>query len=298
MELFDAHSDTASELLEKREGFRRNNLHIDMARLEKYDSYTGFFAAFISPDYYDKPMERAEKIIENFKKEADESCVTICKSYKDWENAKTRVKAFLSLEGGEPIESINDLKRLYKMGIRMIAPTWNFRNKIACGAGEETDTGLTDFGRSVILEMDRMGIILDVSHLSEKSFWQVAECTKGPICASHSNSRAVKNHKRNLTDAQFLKIKETGGVCGINLYPPFLGDSIECVAVHIGHFLSLGGEDNIGLGCDFDGVDMLPEGICGVQDMDKVIKSLPYTTEIKEKIAYKNFIRVIKAHNC
>ena len=298
MQIFDAHCDTASELLNKGQSLDKNGLHIDVARLNRYKSFTQVFAAFIAPEYYGAPMERAEKIICNFLEEAKRNDITVCKSYGDWEQAKTKVKAFISLEGGEPIESISDLKKLYGMGVRLIAPTWNFRNRIACGVGEVEDTGLTSFGREVICEMDRLGIILDVSHLSEKSFWQAVECINRPVLASHSNLRGVKDNKRNLKDSQFLKLKETGGVCGINLYPPFLGDNIADVVSHIDRFLSLGGEDNIGLGCDFDGVDMLPEGVCGVQDLDKIIKSLPYSIEIKEKIAYKNFIRVIKSHNC
>ncbi|MBE7015965.1 MAG: membrane dipeptidase, partial [Ruminococcaceae bacterium] len=103
---------------------------------------------------------------------------------------------------------------------------------------------------------------------------------------------------RNLTDHQFTQIVKTGGVAGINFYPPFLGDSIACVKDHIDRFLSLGGEDSICLGSDFDGVDCLPCGINDVSDMDKVVNSLPYSTEVREKIAFKNILRVIKAHNC
>ena len=142
--------------------------------------------------------------------------------------------------------------------------------------------------------MNKIGMTVDVSHLSEKSFWEVAEISKKPIVATHSNSKPICGHVRNLTDDQFLKIKETGGVVGINFYPLFLGDNIFCIKKHIDRFLELGGEDNIGLGSDFDGVESLPEGINGVQDMKKIIDMLPYSDEIKEKIAYKNFIRVIK----
>ena len=108
----------------------------------------------------------------------------------------------------------------------------------------------------------------------------------------------MHDHIRNLTDEQFVKIKEMRGVVGINFYPEFLGEDISDIARHIDRFLSLGGEDNIGLGSDFDGVERLPCGICGVQDMDKVIKSLPYETDLREKIAYRNFLRLFKEYNC
>ena len=204
----------------------------------------------------------------------------------------------MSLEGGEPIKSADDLKKLYAMGIRMIAPTWNFSNQLASGIMEDTDTGLTPLGREIITEMDRLGIILDLSHISEKSFFEASECTKRPLVASHSNLRSVAFHKRNLTDEQFMVIKNSGGVCGINLYPPFFGEDISRLKDHIDRFLALGGENNIALGCDFDGVDDLPNGISGVQDLEKIIKSLPYSEKIKEKLTHKNFLRVIKAHNC
>ncbi len=298
MEFFDAHADTISELLDKNAELLRNDLHIDAKRLLAYPAYTQVFAAFIAPRYRDSAMERAEAIIEKFYAETQKCGITVCKSYSDWENAKTPIKAFLSLEGGEPIRTVEDLNKLYELGVRMIAPTWNFKNKIACGVMEKEDTGLSAFGEKIVCEMNRLGIIIDVSHLSERSFWDVCRITKRPICASHSNSKSVKDNLRNLTDEQFVAIAKTGGVIGINFYPPFLGDSIEDIVRHIDHFLSLGGEDNIGLGSDFDGVDCLPDGICGAEDMGRIVKMLPYSAKIREKIAFRNFLRVIKEHNC
>ena len=298
MEIFDAHCDTISELLGRGKNLSENNLHIDMKRLSEYSSYTQVFAAFVAPEYADCAMERTKAIINKFYYEAVKNKIAVCKSYTDWENAKENVKAFLSLEGGDAIQSVSDVSELYGMGIRMIALTWNYKNKIACGVMEKEDSGLSEFGAEVIRQMNRLGIIIDVSHLSEKSFWDVLKISKKPVCASHSNLKSVKNHLRNLTDEQFIKIKETGGVAGINFYPPFFGDDIKDIVCHVGRFLSLGGEDNIGIGTDFDGVDCLPCGILGVQDMEKVIKMLPYSTEIREKIAFRNFLRVIKAHNC
>ena len=296
--IFDTHSDTMSELLNQNKRLSENDMHIDMKRLSEYKSYTQVFAAFIDPEYKDCAMERAEQVIGCFYRETEANGITVCKSYSDWERAKAPVKAFLSLEGGEPIGSIEDLHKLYGLGVRMIALTWNFRNRLACGVCEEEDTGLTDFGRSIVREMDRLGIILDVSHLSPKSFWDAAEIWDKPLCASHSCSKTVHDHVRNLTDEQFLKIKESRGVVGINFYPDFLGGDIGDIKRHIDRFLQLGGEDNIGLGSDFDGVERLPAGVNGVQDMDKVIMSLPYETKLREKIAYRNFLRLFKEYDC
>lgn len=289
MRFFDGHCDTASEILNKNQGLLKNNLHIDGKRLEKFEDFTQVFAAFISPEHYGRAMERCKEIVENFKNELEKCGIPL---WKQGEIPKGSQRAILSLEGGEPIDSLESLDTLAGWGIRMIAPTWNHKNQLGCGVMEETDTGLTDLGKRVLSKMGKMGIILDVSHLSEKSFWDATKVYDGIICASHSNLKSVVNHPRNLSRDQFMEIKSRRGVCGINLYPPFFGEDISCIKAHIDAILALGGEDNIGLGCDFDGVDFLPDGVCGVESLEKIIKNLPYSTEIKEKIAYKNFLRV------
>ena len=295
MRIFDAHCDTASEMYEKNQSFAKNSLHIDFERMKKYDAYTQVFAVFTSPEKRGNAREYEEKVIDLFYEQMKKNSVSVCKNYGDFKEAKSPYRAFLSIEGAEGIEKEDDLLRLKERGVFMIAPVWNFRNKIACGVMEEEDTGLSEFGKKIVKKMDKLGIILDVSHMSEKSFYDAVKIFKKPICASHSNMKAVTNHPRNLTDEQFLIIKKSGGVAGINLYPPFLGEDIKA---HIDRFLALGGEDNIGLGCDFDGIDALPQGINGIEDIEKLILELPYSTKIREKLAEKNFLRVLKAYNC
>ncbi len=297
MKIFDAHADTASKLLDENKSLFENDLQIDLKRLSKNESVQ-VFASFIDPLYKDCGKDRFNAIIDNFYKEAEKNKIVICKRYDDICNRKGRVKAILSLEGGEPIETLTDLDYIKSRGVLMIAPTWNYKNQLGCGVLEKEDTGLTEFGKKVMRRMNDLGILIDVSHLSEKSFWDVAEISTKPICASHSNSKSVKDNKRNLTDQQFIRIRDMNGCVGINFYPPFLGDDIKCVIDHIDRFLSLGGENNIGIGSDFDGVDYLPKGVTGCQDMEKVIKMLPYSEEIRKKIAYKNFLRVLKEQNC
>ncbi|MCR4718868.1 MAG: membrane dipeptidase [Firmicutes bacterium] len=295
MRVFDAHCDTISEMYEKGQAFSKNGLHIDFERMKKYDAYTQVFAIFTDPEKRERAKAYEETLIDLFYSEMQKNGVCICKNYIDYETSKTPYRAFLSIEGAEGITKEDDLLRLKEKGVFMIAPVWNFRNKIACGVMENEDTGLSEFGKKIIAKMDTLGIILDVSHMSPKSFYDAARIFKKPICASHSNLKAVENHPRNLTDEQFLIIKNSGGVAGINMYPPFLGESVKA---HIDRFLALGGEDNIGLGCDFDGVNELPNGICGIEDIESLIKKLPYSTQIREKLAERNFLRVIKAYNC
>jgi len=295
MRIFDAHCDTVSELYSKKQEFAKNNLHIDLMRMKKYEGYTQVFAIFTSPENRENAKEYELRLIKLFYEQMNKNGVSVCRNYADWIEAKSPQKALLSIEGAEGITEAGDVARFRELGVFMIAPVWNFRNRLACGVMEKEDTGLTELGKKVVLEMDRLGIILDVSHMSEKSFFDAAKIFKKPICASHSNLKAVKNHRRNLTDEQFSIIKKSGGVAGINIYPQFLGESVKA---HIDRFLALGGEDNVGLGCDFDGIDELPQGVRGVEDIEKLIKSLPYSTKIRRKIAEENFLRVLKAYNC
>lgn len=297
MKIFDAHSDTPSRLLDENKSLFENDLHIDIKRLSENESIQ-VFAAFIDPHYKSCAKERFNAIIDNFYKEAKKSKITICKSYEEIINKEVRVKAILSLEGGDLIESLDDLDYIKSRGVLMVAPTWNFKNSLGCGVLEDEDSGLTEFGKKAIKRMNESGILIDVSHLSEKSFWDVAKISTKPICASHSNSKSVTGNPRNLTDKQFCMIRDMKGCVGINFYPPFLGEDIKCIIDHIDRFLSLGGEDNVGIGSDFDGIDRLPGGIYGCQDMEKVIRMLPYSEKIRKKIACENFLRVLKSQNC
>ena len=298
MEFFDGHADTLTRLMDSGESLLSNNLSIDYKRLQKYSSYSQFFAAFIDPEKCENAMEKAPRVAKKLYDEAKRCKITVCKNYADYINAKTRIKAFLSLEGGYGIDKLSDIKKLQDMGFAMIAPTWNTASSMASGVLDLNDSGLTHFGKRAICEMNRLGIIIDVSHCSKKSFWDIVKISKRPIVASHSNLKTVVCNIRNLTDEQFVAISKMGGVAGINFYPPFFGENILALKNHIDRMIELGGEDAIALGSDFDGVDALPCGLAGAEDIKNVIKSLPYSVKIKEKIAFSNLLRVVRMHSC
>lgn len=300
--LIDTHCDTASEALDKNAGFFGNTLHIDLAKMKDIE-YTQFFAAYIAPEYKDTAMKRVLEIIRKVKSEtAKNNKISLCKSYDDYLKNKGKIKAFLSLEGGEAITDKKALLTLYKEGIRMAALTWNYSNHLAAGVLEaDENKGLTPFGREIVTEMNRLGILIDVSHLNDKSFWDIISLSKIPVVASHSNSRAVCNNRRNLTDEQFTAIKNSGGIVGINFYPKFLCESgkaeIKDIIAHIEHFLSLGGENNICMGADFDGVDILPENINGIWDIGKLFDEmlrLGYSETLIKKLSYTNMEGILK----
>lgn len=278
--VFDAHCDTLCELLDNGKSIEKNNFHIDRERMNKYNNYTQVFACWIAPEYAECAMERFIRLADVFYRQS--------------------TGGILSVEGAEMITSTASLRMLYRMGVRIIALTWNYKNNLASGVLDKG--GLTELGAKIIKEMNRLGIFLDVSHLNDQSFYDAVKEVDLPILATHSNSRQICNHPRNLTDDMFLKIKNSGGVCGINFFPPFVKESgkpgIDDIIKHIDHFISLGGEDNIGIGADFDGVDgMLPEGINGCEDLYKVFDRLlqiGYKEEQVEKISHRNFERVLK----
>lgn len=289
--VFDTHCDTLCCVLDDNKSLEQNDCHVDLDRLTKYTSYTQVFACFIDPVYKSCGAERTMNLIDLF--------------HRTTANLPKNVKAILSIEGGEGIYSLSALRNYYRLGVRIAALTWNFSNHIASGAHEKDETrGLTEFGKKVVDEMNRLGMLIDVSHLNRKSFYDIAEVTSMPIIATHSCSDAICSHARNLTDEQFEVIKNTNGCVGVNFYPPFLTSGGRCtvddIARHIDHFMSLGGEDNIGIGADFDGVDCLPEGIRGVEDTYKVFDRLlkkGYTEKQVNKISHENFERVMEKYN-
>ncbi len=297
MQIFDLHADTISKLIQTKKELMENNLHIDAKRLFSFSSYVQVFAVFSEEFVPDNAKTEVKNIIKRFYEECEKNKISICKNYNDYMLSKGRVKAFLSIEGGYCIENLTDIDWLYNMGVRMIAPTWNYGSGLASGVLDAIDSGLSEFGKSAVVKMNELGIIIDVSHISEKSFWDIIKISRKPVIASHSNLKSVKENPRNLTDEQFSAICKSGGVCGINLYPLFFGDDIKNIVEHVKKMLVLGGEDNIAIGADFDGIDRLPVGVCGVEDMEKVIKLLPVTREIREKIAFRNALRVLKLHN-
>ena len=278
--IFDAHCDTLCLLNDCEAAFEKNDFHIDRRRMEQYDGYTQVFACFIDPVYKNSAMERFIELSDTFYSQNI-----------DW---------ILSIEGGEMITSLKALRSLARQGVRIAALTWNFSNHIASGVLEpDKNRGLTEFGETVVREMNRINMLIDYSHLNDKSFFDIANISNAPIIATHSNSRAVCRHPRNLTDEQFRLIVKTGGCAGINFYPMFLNNSghagIDDIVKHIEHFMSLGGERNIGIGADFDGVDYLPEGISGCGEVYKVLDrllELNYTEEQVNNISHGNFERI------
>ena len=209
----------------------------------------------------------------------------------------------LSIEGGEMLEG--SLERLWEFDnagrVRMIALTWNYPNQIGHPAKEGSDEGLTPFGKKLLKEMDKLGILPDTSHLNEAGFWDVVENASLPPIASHSNLKKLCGHFRNLTDEQAKAIIRRGGFIGVNFYSRFLTDgptaTLEDVVRHIDSIAQLGGIDALGFGSDFDGIEEWPEGLGdprGFNTIRDMLVNRGYTDQDIEKIAGGNLFRLLK----
>jgi membrane dipeptidase len=303
----DAHCDTASIIYDKSLNLYENNLHLDIKRIQKYNNYIQTFAFWLSP-YSDNPMERLKLLHKNLLNEFKKNSqyIILAKTYDEIERGieNKKIIGILSIEDGVVLgDEINNLDILYNMGIRLITLTWNNTNSIATGVDDKEDKGLSEFGHKVIKRMNELGMVVDLSHISIKSFWDVLETTDKPIIASHSNSKSLCSHRRNISDNQFKAIIKNGGVVGINLYSNFLSDgaydaSLITIINHIEHFLSLGGENNICMGSDFDGMDKMPDGICGcenIQDIINILLKYNYNEDIIRKIIGNNLVNLYKS---
>ncbi len=315
MRLFDLHCDTLYECCETGKSLRENDLHINRKAAGRYEHYAQFFALFCGarpPEGLEKGRNclldtpeglRLGRLLGTMKTEFSKNAdwLSLCTDYESLERARLEHKAaaFLSIEGAELIPDKAHIKEAYGAGVRMVALSWNYRNKYACGAVCDNDEGLSEEGKELVKALSGMGVIIDVSHLSERGFWDVCELTEEPIVASHSNSKEICGSPRNLSDEQFLEIVRRGGLAGINLYAPFLtyeSDAVlEDVIRHISHFLGLGGEKVLALGCDFDGCDILPGGIEGLQDVYKLKERLNgIDKDIINGLFYDNALNFIK----
>ncbi len=297
--IFDAHCDTLCELLEKDESLENSSGMVSAPMMREYKSYIQVFSAWVDGK---NPLMQAIMLCDKFITETKNSSIKIIDSKDTLRDisANGGYGAILSLENGSALcGNIEMVNTLYRLGFRLITLTWNGSNELGFGAVDSIGDGLTPFGIEVVKRMNSLGMIVDVSHLSEKGFWDVCKYSTMPFVASHSNAKAICNHPRNLSDEQINEIISRNGVIGINLYDSFLSDDgsadINQVISHIEHIMSLGGENSIGIGTDFDGVPKCAKGLENVSCLTKLANelcTLGYTEEQIDKIMYSNFERL------
>jgi len=282
------------------------DFHIDLSKLKKSNVKIIVFAVYAEENYLPKGdgLKKTIQMIDNFYN-IIESCdeLQLAKNTSDLNNISkdNKIAALLALEGAKSIFDLSALRVFYRLGLRLITLTWNYRNQFADGVGEHSNCGLTEKGKELIQEMNRLNILIDVSHINEAGFWDVIELSRAPIIASHSNAKAICSHQRNLNDQQIKAIADKKGVIGVNFCPAFLTKkkeaSIKDVMHHIDYIKNLVGDEFVALGTDFDGIRSVPKGLENAGKLNK-LKDLMvnngYKAQQIENIFYKNAVRVLK----
>ena len=355
MFVLDSHCDTPSQILRLRDLSKDNDhAHVDFPKLRRGGVDGAFFALYIPAALDSDPdaaMSYAMRLYEAAKAsvEANADTAVICTSAAQAEinRQKGLFSVFLGLENGSPIgTSLEKVKMFHDMGVRYITLCHTGNNEIcdSCATKQKRWNGLSPFGREVVAEMNRLGILVDVSHVSDETFRDVLECSRMPVVATHSCCRSIASHPRNMTDDMIRELASKGGVIQINFYPVFLdskfakelndselmerGEVVETeyirdplnqekrkawatvqkelqsmerpsyklIADHIDHVVSLVGVDHVGVGSDYDGIAVTPEGMEDISMMPKLFAELRargYSESDLSKIASGNFFRIL-----
>ena len=305
MFLVDAHCDTLHGMLVKDKSFKENDLQIDLDKLKQSsnEGFLQFFAVFESPSLtIQRQISDVKQMINSFKTIIKEYGINRILSKNDLRTSG--LNALLSLEGLYFIDGNTDLlDGLYDDGVRCLSVTWNPDNEFSGGVAGKSNLGLSKKGYKIINKSFEKGILVDVSHITDKGFHDIAEIAEKygkPFVATHSNVRKICSHKRNLSDQMLKVLAKADGVSGINMYTCFLSDNcqagIDDVLKHIEYICGLTGPEHVGFGCDFDGIDRDKSALEGPMALQSVLENLlqlNYKEADVKKIASENFIRVL-----
>lgn len=310
MLICDFHCDTLTKVFPGQQSLYQNNLQLDIRRVLKNGGGIQFFAIQLPYDLRFKGgirfvlqwIDAYNREIEAMRSREVKVMPVLSRDHLQ-SLQKKQLLSLLSIEDGGALEgSVEVLRLFYQLGVRSLTLTWSYRNEIADGVNERiTNGGLTQFGRKIVLEMNQLGMLIDLSHIAPRGFWDVLELTEKPVIASHSNAAHVCNVPRNLSDEQLKAIAQSKGVIGVNFYPKFLEPDpsqacLESIYRHIEYILNLVGEDFVAFGGDFDGMDQLPRDVAGVEVMPTLIEFLRqkgYTEPTLEKICWRNGSRIL-----
>ena len=295
---FDAHCDTLTRFNGLRQSGRN---HLDLQRLSHYAPAAQVMAIFAPPGL-DTPLFFRRTML-TFQRELrrNEDLCALCTSAEEADAAAKADKTalFLSVEGAGLLGcSVAGLLDAYRRGVRLVTLVWNRDNRL-CGSCNDSGSGLTGDGRRFVTACWEKGVAVDLSHASEKTFWDVLRMAKRSVICSHSNAKTICDHPRNLTDAQISAIVHNEGCIGLNLCPDFLGRGrdMDAILAHIDHFLCMDARENLCLGTDFDGIDSLPGGITGVESMEELYEELlrrRFSESLVQDIFYYNLHRFME----
>ena len=354
MFVLDSHCDTPSQILRLRDlSLDNDHAHVDFPKLSRGGVDGAFFALYVPASLegeqaYEYACRLMNCVNMTLAENLDKARLTV-----DGDQAAANKEAglfsvFMGLENGSPIgDSVDRLRYFYDAGVRYVTLCHSADNQIcdSCASKHKKWGGLSPFGREVVAEMNRLGMLIDVSHISDDSFWDVLKYSKAPVAATHSCCRALAGHPRNMTDDMIRALADAGGVIQINFYPLFIDDDfakvlnesgieersegveaqfIACpsdplkraawntvqdelmalprpsykrVVDHIDHAVSIAGIDHVGIGSDFDGIEVTPDGLEDISFMPLIfdeMRSRGYSEEDIEKVAGGNFLRLLR----
>jgi membrane dipeptidase len=317
--LIDTHNDVPLRVIRGFDiGPRAADGHTDLARLREGGVGAVFFSAYVSPGYVPKgqSLRRAIEVIDAIRegiirKYPNDFAAAFTADDIQRVHRQGKIAALIGVEGGHAIEnSLAVLRIFHALGARYMTLTHVNTNDWADSSGDAGDpkvphhNGLTDFGRQVIAEMNRLGMMVDVSHVADKTFWDALAASKAPILATHSSCRALCDHPRNLTDEMIRALAAKGGIIQINFNAGFLTlrssppANLDDVVAHIDHAAKIGGIDAVGIGSDFDGIDQAPVGLDDVSKFPNLTRALlqkGYSAEAIAKIYGGNLLRLMRA---
>lgn len=312
--MYDSHVDTPSELLKLRDiSIDNQNGQVDFPKLRRGGVDGSFFALYTPADLSSeaaalRALEMISAVYDVVEASSGKAALT-CTPAQAEENRKKGVfSIFIGMENGSPIgKSLSLLRTFYRLGTRYLTLTHNGDNAIADSAAQgNTWGGLSPFGREVVAEMNRLGMMVDLSHASDATFYDCIKYSKAPVVATHSCCRALCGHRRNLTDDMLRALAGVDGYVGINFYPYFLSDrykgegsplpGVKEIVDHIDHAVEICGINHVGIGSDYDGIEVTPEGMEDVSRMPLVFEEMSrrgYTVEQIDMVSGANLMAVL-----
>ena len=306
MRFFDLHCDTLYRMKMEKGNIYENNFHVSIKKSLNYKPYIGCFAAWIPDNLQGESafnFFKSCKEILYLQENTYKDDFKLCRLGEDLENILNTQKRgiIFTIEGSSTLNGdLRNVSYISECGVKIVTLTWNGKTEAGDGADVLNAKGLTNFGKKLVKELERYNIIVDVSHASEKLFYDVFSIAQKPFIATHSNSKHVCNHRRNLTDDQFRCIKSKGGIVGITFCSKFLNNSgrasFEDILRHIEHFLSLGGENIVSIGSDFDGAEIASDlsGLNSIEELYEYFLIKNYKEDLLDKIFFSNAYNLLK----
>lgn len=302
--LFDGHCDTLLHCWRTGEGLERTTGAVDLDRGARLGRYCQFFAIWAVDDMAEgkSSCQVYEEQYRLFRREMEKhrNRIAHCRTAAEAAQAhrEGKVAAFLSVEGAHMLRcDLDELRLAYERGVRAVNLTWNNANALSGSCRDEPERGLSGQGRAFVREMQRLGMLVDVSHLSDPGFWGVMEEAVRPVIASHSNARAICPHSRNLTDEQITAIIKNQGIMGLNLCAEFVGaqPDLDAMIGHLEHVLALGGQQHVSLGGDLDGCTPIREvrDVLGWEKLYERLLQKNYNESVVRDLFYNNLMRVV-----